>query len=196
MLNFLIFINGKLSFLMSICLKLYRHFKSYRKNVKLKKIMAFRNNKVIVTFSIFSTKMINNSLHELVTLKCLENVKNVIDIGNRIGVEVDIPPNNDIALLCKEQIYDEVHIGGPLTNCYVHSYLNKFKGFVFYRKHEDKVINVNHNIKDDCIKVTKEKRGRFLRLGNERYFLDNEKDYLILIRFKELNGRKVKKTIG
>lgn len=157
--------------------------------------MGFKNKKVLVSFSIFSFEIINSSLHELVTIKCLENVKDVIDIGKRIGVEVDILTNSDVGTLSAEQINDEIHIGGPLTNNYVHSYLNKFNGFTFYRKKKDKVINVNYKIKDDCIKETNDKRGRFIRIGDTKYFLDDEKDYLILIRFKEINNKKVKKTI-
>lgn len=195
MMKIFMFILDNLSLICSINSMIFGSLKNYRKNFRLKKIMGFKNNKVIVTFSIFFTQMINNSLHELVTVKCLENVKNVMDIGKRIGVEVEIPINDDMSLLNDQQINDLVHIGGPLTNCYVHSFLNKFKGFTFYRKDEDKVINVNHNIINDCIKVTKDKRGRFIRIGNEKYFVDNEKDYLILIRYKELNSRREKRTI-
>ena len=81
----------------------------------------------------------------MVTIKCLENVKDVIDIGKRIGVEVDILTNSDVGTLSAEQINDEIHIGGPLTNNYVHSYLNKFNGFTFYSKKVKKTIHIVFN---------------------------------------------------
>lgn len=195
MKNILMIIWDNLSFVVSIWLSVIKRFKNYRKNFKLKKIMGFKNEKVIVTFPIFSKKNINNSLHELVTVKCLENLKNVIDIGKRIGVEIDIPIDNDVSLLRNSDINDEIHIGGPLTNSYVHCFLNRFNDFIFYRRPEDKVININHNIKNDCIKVTNDNKGRFILLGDTKYFIDYEKDYLILIRFKELNERKIEKTM-
>ncbi len=122
------------SFLISFFSKIIQLIKNYIKNFRLKKVMGFKNKKVLVSFSIFSSEIINSSLHELVTIKCLENVKDVIDIGKRIGVEVDILTNSDVGTLSAEQINDEIHIGGPLTNNYVHSYLNKFNGFTFYSK--------------------------------------------------------------
>lgn len=133
------------SFLISFFSKIIQLIKNYIKNFRLKKVMGFKNKKVLVSFSIFSSEIINSSLHELVTIKCLENVKDVIDIGKRIGVEVDILTNSDVGTLSAEQINDEIHIGGPLTNNYVHSYLNKFNGFTFYSKKVKKTIHIVFN---------------------------------------------------
>lgn len=165
-----------------------------RETRHLKRIMGFKNKKVIVTFSIFFSEKVNNSLHELITFEELEKLKDVIEIGNRIGITVEIPPRNQLSLIQTNDIRDEINIGGPLTNKYVHSYLSEFNEFVFYKHKDDKVEN-NYMIEKDCIQETKDPDGRYFMINSIKYYVDKETDYLFLIRFRQFNDNKITKTV-
>lgn len=184
-----------ISFVFSILKKIIEKFMDYKKNMQLKRIMGFKHKVVAVTFSVFKKEMVNNSLHELVTINCLEYLKALMDICKKLEIDCEIPIGNRMDLLQRYENSDEIHIGGPLTNSYVHSYLSDFSKFTFYRKAEDNIENINYRIENSCIKISESERGRYIRIANVDYYVDDEKDYLILIRHRPIIEKKVSKTV-
>lgn len=112
-----------------------------------------------------------------------------MDIGTKTGVCIQVPPDNKVHLVKVNGAADEINIGGPLTNKYVHNYLSEYNKFIFYKKYVDKV-KLDHVIENDCIRETNDNGGRYFTIGENEYYIDNETDYLLLIRFRKLNGKK------
>ena len=193
--------NDLILFLCSLALDIRQitneSIKSRLYTMHLKKIFEFKNDIAIITFPIFKEEELNLSKHILIVYNSINLLSAFIDITKRLHIKLETLIDNNISLTSIGS-KDEIHLGGPLTNLFVRTYLaNRFEDFKFYAKKEDlENIKINYLYDTDCIKFTNDNEDRYFMIKKSVYNIDSSTDYLILVKFMKYDSKnKPRNTI-
>lgn len=172
-----------------VCLKkAYHYIVDIR---KLKILLGYKDKYIIVSQSLFVHSMIKG-LEEYAD--CMMTYNSVLAL-NKVGfflkkcnIEYDIFSNSNIYL-------GEMHLGGPITNKYVNSYMNYFfDNFKYVVPFDKRKEYENYPINTQVIEYSENRWG--FKFYDKIYNLDSKTDYAVLIKLTKTDFKnQFEKTV-
>lgn len=162
----------------------------------LNAVLSSKNHHVLITQSLFGPGMISPHFmynHTLLTKKSVISIQKITKALDKIKIPYDV-------FNTEKEAYDEIHIGGPLTNINTNAYIKQFfPNFHFcdfenkkndyenfYKIHQS-IIEYSNNFYGFIIENLNEHEGQ-----KSKFPISKETDYMFLIKLtsKELGYSK------
>lgn len=146
----------------------------------LKKVLGIQNKCTIITYSIFEASMQERFKYRTVTYKAILAMGKVIRLLEKFKYKYEFSGSTREYGVC-----DEIHIGGPLTNKAVNTYIiTHLPGFKFYTQNYRKKRFEKYPINKHFIQYNDNAIGFELKKGQDEIFLEHSEytDYAILIK--------------
>lgn len=145
----------------------------------LRAILGSKNHYFWITQSLFgpgslSTNFIDN--YTLITKNSAISCQKVAKLLDDAEIKYNVINDPDVPQ------YDEIHIGGPISNQHTNAYFKEyFTNFYFFDKVEKQQQHQKYyNIHRELLKYSDDFNG--FQIGNTKYPIDEETDYMVLVK--------------
>lgn len=149
-------------------------------------ILSPINKYFLITQSLFRPEMLSSNFIyncTLLTENSAISIQKVIKLIDRLKIRYDV-------FSTSQEHYDEIHIGGPISNAHTNAYINQFfPNFHFCDSPSKKENHMNHyKIHKSIIEYSSNFQGFVIDVAKKgqnrrmRFAVDSENDYMFLIK--------------